>query len=72
MNSIIQELWHGNIVPQEDSRTNSKSRGSIRKQFISLTEKYDFEYFPQFVDIFTKYIQVSLTHAHFILHEEQI
>ena len=24
MNSIIQELWHGNIVPQEDSRTNSK------------------------------------------------
>ena len=24
MNSIIQELWHGNIIPQEDSRTNSK------------------------------------------------
>ena len=24
MSSIIQELWHGNIVPQEDSRTNSK------------------------------------------------
>ena len=23
MNSIIQELWHGNIVPQEDSRTNN-------------------------------------------------
>lgn len=24
MKSIIQELWQGNIVPQEDSRTNSK------------------------------------------------
>ena len=24
MNSVIKELWHGNIVPQEDSRTNSK------------------------------------------------
>ena len=23
MESIIKELWHGNIVPQEDSRTNS-------------------------------------------------
>ena len=21
--NIINELWHGNIVPQEDSRTNS-------------------------------------------------
>ena len=24
MKSMIKELWHGNIVPQEDSRTNSK------------------------------------------------
>ena len=24
MMSFIQELWHGNIIPQEDSRTNSK------------------------------------------------
>ena len=24
MESIIKELWHGNIIPQEDSRTNSK------------------------------------------------
>ena len=23
MKSIIKELWHGNIIPQEDSRTNS-------------------------------------------------
>ena len=24
MESIIKELWHGNIVPQEDSRIHSK------------------------------------------------
>ena len=24
MKSMIQELWHGNIIPQEDSRNNSK------------------------------------------------
>ena len=24
MESIIKELWHGNLIPQEDSRTNSK------------------------------------------------
>jgi len=24
MKSMIKELWHGNIIPQEDSRTNSK------------------------------------------------
>ena len=22
--NVINELWHGNIIPQEDSRTNSK------------------------------------------------
>ena len=25
MKSIINELWHGNIIPQEDIRTNSKA-----------------------------------------------
>ena len=25
MGKTINELWHGNIVPQEDSRTNSKA-----------------------------------------------
>ena len=24
MNNPIKELWHGNIIPQEDSRTNSQ------------------------------------------------
>ena len=29
MSSIINELWHGNIVPQEDSRTNSKEKKEL-------------------------------------------
>ena len=29
MESIIKELWHGNIIPQEDSRTNSKEMKEI-------------------------------------------
>ena len=24
MKQTIEELWHGNIIPQEDSRTNSQ------------------------------------------------
>ena len=24
MKNMINELWHGNIIPQEDSRTNSR------------------------------------------------
>ena len=24
MNNPIKELWHGNVIPHEDSRTNSK------------------------------------------------
>ena len=24
MESIIKEMWHGNIIPQDDSRNNSK------------------------------------------------
>ncbi len=24
MNNSIKELWHGNILPQEDNRTNCK------------------------------------------------
>ena len=27
--NIIKELWHGNIIPQEDSRTNSKEKKEL-------------------------------------------
>ena len=31
MNSMIQELWHGNIIPQEDSRTHKGRYRQVRK-----------------------------------------
>ena len=37
MKSIINELWHGNIVPQEDSRNNTKEM----KELISYIAKHD-------------------------------
>ena len=37
MKSIINELWHGNIVPQEDSRNNTKEM----KELISYIARYD-------------------------------
>ena len=40
MKSIINELWHGNIIPQEDSRTNSKEMkellGYVGFEFVSV------------------------------------
>ena len=29
MRSIINELWHGNVILQEDSRTNSKEMNEL-------------------------------------------
>ena len=29
MNSVIKELWHGNIVPQDDSRNNSPEMNQL-------------------------------------------
>ena len=27
--NVIKELWHGNIIPQENSRTNSKEKKEL-------------------------------------------
>ena len=37
MRSIINELWHGNIVPQEDSRNNTTEM----KELISYIARHD-------------------------------
>ena len=39
MKSIINELWHGNIVPQEDSENNTKEM----KELISYIARHDDE-----------------------------
>ena len=35
--NVINELWHGNIVPQEDSQTNTKEM----KELISYIARHD-------------------------------
>ena len=37
MRSVINELWHGNIVPQDDSRNNTKEM----KELISYIARHD-------------------------------
>lgn len=60
MRSVINELWHGNIIPQEDSRTNSKEmkellgymsrhHEDLEKSF-SDEQKEIFEKFPRLLE----------------------
>ncbi|MBQ7390665.1 MAG: hypothetical protein IJW02_06125 [Clostridia bacterium] len=66
MRSIIQELWHGNIIPQEDGRLNSKQMkellGYISKQHeeleISFTNEQK-EVFEKFQDYWSEYISLA-------------
>ena len=44
MKSMINELWHGNIISQEDSRNNSNEmkelRGNMASQHEDLAETF--------------------------------
>ena len=44
--NAIKELWHGNIVPQEDSRTNTKAM----KELLGYMAKYHEELESGFTD----------------------
>ena len=62
MKSIINELWHGNIIPQEDSRTNSKEMKELLSYMSrhhedlekSLTDEQK-EIFEKFDDCWSEY-----------------
>ena len=45
--NVIKELWHGNIIPQEDSRNNSKEMkgllGYIARHHEDLANTYTAE-----------------------------
>ena len=66
MKSIIKELWHGNIAPQEDSQINSKEMkellGYMAKHHEDLEksmtdgQKYIFE---KFYECWSEYISYS-------------
>ena len=66
MDNIIKELWHGNIVPQEDSRINSKEM----KELLSYMAKHhedlektlsedQKEIFEKFYDCWSEYVSLA-------------
>ena len=46
MKSIINELWHGNVIPQEDSRKNTKEM----KELLSYMSRHDEDLEKTFTD----------------------
>ena len=66
MKSVIQELWYGNIIPMEDSRTNSKEMtellGYLSKYHQDLEEilsKEQKESFNKFHDCWSEYMSLT-------------
>ena len=66
MESIIKELWHGNIVPQEDSRIHSKEMkellGHIARHHEDLEKSFtdeQKEIFEKFHDCWSEYASLS-------------
>ena len=68
MTSMIQELWHGNIIPQEDSRTNSKEMkellGYMSRHHENLEKSFTDEHkesFEKFHDCWSEYMSLGET-----------
>ena len=66
MKSIINELWHGNIIPQEDSRTNSKEMkellGYMARHHEDLEKSFTEEQketFEKFHDCWSEYTSLA-------------
>ena len=66
MESIIKELWHGNIIPQEDSRTNSPEMKELLSYMArhhevlekSFTDEQK-ETFEKFHDCWSEYMSLA-------------
>ena len=66
MESIIKELWHGNIIPQEDGRTNSKEMkellGYVSRHHEDLAKTFSDEQkeiFEKFHDCWSEYMSLA-------------
>ena len=66
MKSIINELWHGNIIPQEDSRTNSPQMkellGYMARHHEELEKSFTDEQkktFEKFHDCWSEYMSLA-------------
>ena len=66
MKETIEELWHGNIIPQEDSRTHSPERKELLSYMArhhedlekSFTEEQK-ETFEKFHDCWSEYMSLA-------------
>ena len=63
--NVIKELWHGNIIPQEDSRTNSKEMkellGYMARHHENLGKTFteeQKEMFEKFHDCWSEYMSL--------------
>ena len=66
MRSVINELWHGNIIPQEVSRTNSKELkellGYMARHHEGLEKSFSDEQketFEKFHDCWSEYMSLA-------------
>ena len=66
MRSVINDLWHGNIVPQEDSRKNSKEMkellGYMSRHHEDLEKSFTEEQketFEKFHDCWSEYMSLA-------------
>ena len=66
MMSIIQELWHGNIISQEDSRNNTKEMkellGYMSRHHEDLEKSFNAEQeevFEKFHDCWSEYMSLA-------------
>lgn len=66
MKSVINELWHGNIIPQEDSRSNSKEvkelLGYMARHHENLEKTFtdeQKEIFEKFHDCWDEYVSLA-------------
>ena len=55
MNSVISEMWHGNIIPQEDSRTNSPEMKALLSYMARHHEDLEKSFSDEQKQIFEKF-----------------
>ena len=52
---VIKELWHGNIIPQEDSRTNTKEMKELIGYIARHHEELEKNFTDEQKEIFEKF-----------------
>ena len=55
MRETIEELWHGNIIPQEDSRTNSSEMKDLLSYMARHHEDLEKSFTDEQKEIFEKF-----------------